>query len=134
MAGGAAGEISYWQITRRDLAAHVTQGGAMPVPQELQPLAQQLQQLQTQLGQISEADWATYKRVRDILTAARTLAVDTAAPPAAAAAGGVAEGAYIMHPMSHACAMQGIFEPAEGQDTSTEYDAAAVERFAALGG
>ena len=112
----------------------------MPVPGDLQPLAQQLEDLRGQLEGISEEEWAAYVRVRDILGVARTLVevpnVFGAAPAGAEAAGAAAAGTgyWITHPASHACAMLGIFEPAQGQGTSTEYDAAAVERFAALGG
>jgi hypothetical protein len=105
----------------------------------LQPLAQQLEELRRQLEGISEEEWLAYVKVRDILGVARTLVEvpnvfravpDDAEADVAAAAG---TGYWITHPASHACAMLGIFEPAHGEGTSTEYDAAAVERFAALG-
>lgn len=112
----------------------------MPVPVELQPLAQRLNELRGQLEEISEEEWAAYVKVRDILGVARTLVeVPNVFRAVPADAGGGADAAagtgyHITHPASHACAMLGIFEPAQGEGTSTEYDAAAVERFAALGG
>jgi hypothetical protein len=113
----------------------------MPVPIELEELKQQIAELQGQLEEISEEEWQAYVKVRDILRVARTIVEAPTVPQAveadaavAAAAEGTVPGYYITHPTSHACAMQGIFEPGQEQGTSTEYDAAAVERFAALGG
>lgn len=108
---------------------------------DLQELKDQIDALRGQLDGITDAEWETYERVRDILRVARTIVEVPTVPQGfeadaavAAAAGGTVPGYYITHPTSHACAMLGIFEPAQGQATSTEYDAAAVERFAALGG
>ncbi len=109
----------------------------MPVD-DLQQLKTEIDTLQAQLNGITDQEWLDYEKVRDILRVARTILVEPTVPQAGAAAKAAAAPSapaiYIAHPASHACAMLGIFEPAQGEGTSTEYDAAAVERFAALGG
>ncbi|HET6988739.1 MAG TPA: hypothetical protein VFI00_19080 [Kribbella sp.] len=111
--------------------------------EDLQELKDQVDALRGQLEEITEQDWLAYEKVRDILRVARTIVEVPTVPQTVAAREGEAEAFaataagvpsyYITHPTSHACAMLGIFEPAQGEGTSTEYDAAAVERFATLG-
>lgn len=106
----------------------------MPDRNEFDEVKQRIETLKGQLAvEITDDDWRTYLRVRDIVRAIVEVRLAPEEGGAVAAEAEEAQRSYKVHPMSHACAMLGIFEPAQGEGTSTEYDAAAVERFAALG-
>jgi hypothetical protein len=107
-------------------------GEAMSAPEDFDAVKTQIAELQTALEGVSEEDWQTYTRVRDILgtTTGGLQLVNEGAEAAASAAGGTVSHFTFVHK----CAMLGLFEPGLESGTSGAYDPVAVQRFADLGG